>query len=137
MRTKRTLASILLLALTCASLAQAAIPPMDDNTREASATYVVTGKALEVTKREIDVRNGTDFEYTCIFRVAQVEKGRPMLEGIAIWVKFRRTGRRPSGMTGPQGQNEILSAGTKAKLYLYPQADGTFRLLEPNGWEGL
>lgn len=122
---------LLILALTLT--AWAALPPLSDEERFNKSTDIVIGEVRSVKVREEKVKNGTDFNYTAQVVVQSRVKG-PLNAGDVINVQFDKTGKRPLGWAGPQGQNEVLTEGTRARLFMTKDI-GFYRLLHPNGWE--
>lgn len=123
----------LLIVLALTLIARAALPPLSDEERFNKATDIVIGEVRTVKVREEKVKQGTDFNYTAQFVVQDIVKGG-LKPGAVINVQFDRTGKRPTGWAGPQGQNQPLKEGTRAKLYVTKDI-GFYRLLVPNGWD--
>ncbi len=122
------LVSALSLTLTQAMLM--ALPPQSDEDLQAHAQRVVVVQVLEVTHKDVAVRDGTDRVFTAKVKPAGSDGG----EGAPFAVTFRQTWKRPQGWTGPAGQNSVLEAGTRVRLFLERGDDGGWQLLEPNGW---
>ncbi len=115
--------------------AWAAIPPLSEQDREVRATEIVEGTVLNVKRREIPVKAGTNWDYDLNFRVEKAIKGS-LRSGLLIPVKLRQTGKRPEGWAGGQGQNEIPSEDQRVRFFLHND-QGRFEALEPNGWEAI
>ncbi len=123
---------IFLLVLTLTLIASAALPPLSDEERFNQSTDIVVGEVRAVKSKEEKVKQGTDWNYTAEVVVQSIVKG-PIKPGDVIKVQFDKTGKRPMGWAGPQGQNEVLKEGTRARLYMTKDI-GYYRLLVPNGW---
>lgn len=127
----------LLAALPLAPVLLMALPPQSNEELQSEADRVVIAEVTSVLQREVDVPNGKDVHYTAEVKPLKDAGGR--LPGSSelektLTVKFRQTGTRPPGWAGPQGQNSVLKANSKVKLYLRRDKDGGWWLLEPNGW---
>lgn len=119
----------IMLLFLIASTALAALPPQSAADLKANADYIFQGEILSVTSELKPVSNGTNRHYVITVRIDQWQKGKITVEN-PVRVHCRTIERRPSGWAGPQGQNDIPEAGTKAKFYVRKG----FKLLEPNGW---
>lgn len=130
----RRLLAILLCTLSMA--AWAALPPLSDDDRQEEADHILVGQVHNVSAKEVDVEDGTNLVYTLNFRVDGREKGS-LRPGLTLSITCKQTGKRPRGWAGPQGQNEIPREGQKVRVFVRETPEGTFKLLEPNGWEAL
>ncbi|GMU57847.1 MAG: hypothetical protein AMXMBFR33_69930 [Candidatus Xenobia bacterium] len=124
---------IALLALLCSLAARAALPPLSDEERLNTASDVVIGEVRTVEQKVEKIKVGTDIHYSAQVVVQEHVKGR-LKPGDVIIVRFDQTGKRPPTWAGPQGQNEALTPGLRAKLFMTEDV-GFFRLLQPNGWD--
>lgn len=122
----------LVLLLTLLSVAWAALPPRSPEDLVEQASDVVIGTVVEVKTVSERVKYGRDKFSAAMFRIESVEKGK-LKPGVLIETHFRQTESRGKGWAGPQGQNEALTKGLQARLYL-TKTDGIYQLLEPNGW---
>jgi hypothetical protein len=127
--------TLVLLALLTCSPAWAALPPLSEQDRAERATEIVEGTVLNIKRREIPVKAGTNWDYDLNFRVEKAVKGS-LRSGLLIQVKLRQTGKRPEGWAGGQGQNEIPAEDQKVRFFLNRDQD-RFKALEPNGWEAI
>ncbi|MCE7868867.1 hypothetical protein DYH09_00655 [bacterium CPR1] len=124
---------IALLLLLVSLAARAALPPLSDEERLNTASDVIIGEVRAVEQKVEKIKLGTDIHYTAEVVVQEHLKGR-LKPGDVIVVRFDRTGKRPPNWAGPQGQNEALTAGLRARLFMTEDV-GFFRLLQPNGWD--
>lgn len=108
-----------------------ALPPLSPPEREKQAVIIATGVVASQTEKVENVENGTNSVYTVQFAPDRVIKGKaPSNLSFTYW----RLKKRPQGWAGPVGQNEALSKGQKATVFLTGDEKG-YRLLEPNGWD--
>ncbi len=115
-------------ALSFAPVLLMALPPQSDDELEQQAQRVLVGEVLAVFQREVDVKDGKDLHF--VAQVQSAQKG----EGL-VYVHFRQTASRPPGWSGPSGQSSALKVERgRVRLFLRKDADGSFWLLEPNGW---
>lgn len=121
-----------LFVLLLVSGAWAALPPRSPEQLVDDSSDVVVGTVVEVKSWTERVKFGNDLYSTALVRIETVEKGK-LKPGVLIETHYRQTGSRSKGWAGPQGQNEALTKGTRARVYLEKQ-DGMYKLLEPNGW---
>lgn len=126
----RRLSFLLFFALFSASWA--ALPPQSPEDLLGNSSDVVVGTVVEVRTWTERVKYGRDNFSVALVRIESVEKGK-LQPGVLIEAHFRQTESRSKGWAGPQGQNEILEKGERARLYLQ-KVDGVYKLLEPNGW---
>jgi hypothetical protein len=128
--TALTFPTVLLSAQPCL----AAIPPLSNERRAEQSTVIITATVLETTTHKVGVdMGGYDLLTTAKVRVESVEKG-DLKVGQTVEVHYRKTGKRPRGWAGPQGQNQNLTDGSVVRLFL-DQSFGAYHLLKPNGWE--
>lgn len=130
---KKLLLAPMVLALML--VARAALPPLSPQELENQATDIVLVTVMNVTESVEDVSGGNDHVYKLNVRVDDAKKGT-LRSGLTLTVECRKTGERPQGWAGPQGQNEIPAEKARVKMYLREQ-DNRFFLLEPNGWAPL
>lgn len=110
-----------------------ALPPLSPPEREKQAVIIATGTVVSQTEKIETVDKGTNTVYTVQFAPDRTLKGKaPSNLTFTYW----RTGKRPQGWAGPQGQNSALSKGQKATVFLQGDEKG-YRLLEPNGWDAV
>lgn len=128
-----TLTSTLLLTLP----ALGALPPMTPSMLQSQADAIVVGRATAVFSRVAETPTGTNTQFLAEFRVEGVEKGTAIQPGWLVYPHFWQPNRRPAGWAGPQGQDEVLVTETPVRLYLKATENGSWRLLEPNGWTRL
>ncbi len=126
----RKLSFLLFLALF--GVSWAALPPLSPERLLDDSSDVVVGDVVEVRTWTERVKYGRDNFSVALVRIESVEKGK-LQPGVLIEAHFRQTESRSKGWAGPQGQNEILKKGERARLYLR-KVDGVYKLLEPNGW---
>lgn len=124
------------------TLSFAAIPPMSVQHREASATYIVEGKVLNISNQVIK-GDRTEMYLNRIF-TAEIEVSKfvkpemlPDEETKTIQVTYWKPEQRPAGWGGSQGQSRILQPEGRVRLYLQKGSQGLYHLLIPNGWEEL
>ncbi len=122
----------LVFLLTLLSVAWAALPPRSPEELVEQASEVVVGTVVEVKTVSERVKYGRDKFSVAMFRIESVDKGK-LKPGVLIETHFRQTESRATGWAGPQGQNEPLTKGLQARLFL-TKTDGIYQLLEPNGW---
>lgn len=130
---KKSLVGLLVLALML--VARAALPPLSPEELKEQATDIVLVTVMNVQESVEDVPGGNDHVYRLNVRVDDAKKGS-LRSGLTITVECKKTGQRPPGWAGPQGQNEIPAEKARVKMYLREQ-DNRFFLLEPNGWAPL
>ncbi len=118
-------------------MANTAIPPLPDKHLKALSDYVVIGTVINVQSREVRVNMGTDYSYKARIQVDRIELSRAntLTSKKSIEVLYRKTGKRPNGWVGPQGQSQLLEKDRKVKLFIRRDAQGNLHLLEPNGWQ--
>lgn len=117
------------------SLALAALPPLSPSALQGMAEVVLVGTVEGVDHRTEKVFNGTDEVYTAQLKVERVEKGSLAAAAKSVQFHFRRTGERPEGWAGPQGQNRIPATGAHVRVFARMDDKGELTLLAPNGWE--
>jgi hypothetical protein len=114
-----------------------ALPPLNPKLREAAANVVFVGTVEKLDSHEVKVEHGTDTLFVGQLKITKVEKA--LLSGTTdktAEFHFRRTGKRPSGWAGPQGQNGVPALHETIRIFgRYAQPSGELQLLEPNGWE--
>ncbi|HYE21495.1 MAG TPA: hypothetical protein VEA69_23815 [Tepidisphaeraceae bacterium] len=115
----------------------AALPPQRPADLKKTATHVVTGTvaAVYTTEAALDRPGMVNKLFAVEFAVTAVEKGEGLAEGKVVFAKCWKPAKRPTGFAGPQGQNALPAVGETGRLYLKLQADGTYAVLTPNGWE--
>lgn len=113
-----------------------ALPPLDDNIRKDNANLIVKAEVVAVYSRVVPNKHGTDDHHVIHARVTGVEKGEAKV-GQAIYVHAKQTATRPSGWTGPQGQNHVPGPGKSARFFLRLGPDGSLAALSPNGIDPL
>lgn len=114
--------------------AEAALPPISPKDRQDRADHIVVGIVESVEDRQVPVKvGGYDIQSTALIQISKVEKG-PLKGQATVTVEYRRTGQRPPGWAGPQGQNQPLVKGKKVRLFLTEFA-GVLSLMSPNGWD--
>jgi hypothetical protein len=127
---------MILLALALIVPVAMAIPPLPPEERAQQAHEIVVGTVASVRQEEVKVDGGTDFVVHVVLRAVKVEKA--LLAGekpeATVELRFRRTGKRPPGWTGPQGQNGSPAVGQRVRAFLRSDPKG-WVLIEPNGWE--
>lgn len=133
MRNIKPLLTSLLLLLTLAGAATAALPPLSPEDQQRLASNIVEASVIKVEKSTIEVPQGTDTLYTMQLHLGKVKKGE-LQSGQTITASCQKTGQRPAMMVGPQGQNSIPKEGTKGTFYLTGSPQSGFKLLQPNGW---
>jgi hypothetical protein len=118
-------------------MANTAIPPLPDKHLKAMSDYVVLGTVTNIQSREVSVSRGTDYLYKARIQVNRIEFSRAniLTSKKSIEVLYRKTGKRPNGWVGPQGQSQLLEKDRKVKLFIRRDAQGNLHLLEPNGWQ--
>ncbi|TYQ26715.1 hypothetical protein PseudUWO311_11460 [Pseudanabaena sp. UWO311] len=118
-------------------MAITAIPPLSDKHLKAMSDYVVLGTVTNIQSREVRVDMGTDYSYKARIQVNRIELSRAntLTSKRSIEVLYRKTGKRPNGWVGPQGQSQLLEKNRKVKLFIRRDAQGNLHLLEPNGWQ--
>jgi hypothetical protein len=118
-------------------MANTAIPPLSDKHLKAMSDYVVLGTVTNIQSREVRVDMGTDYSYKARIQVDRIELSRAntLTSKKSIEVLYRKTGKRPNGWVGPQGQSQLLEKNRKVKLFIHRDAQGNLHLLEPNGWQ--
>lgn len=119
-----------------APLALAAIPPLSEKAREEQATHIMEGRVLTLKKELVD-RN---WHYVARVKVSKFIKAELYSEQEAevITVRYWKTGPRPAGWTGSQGQNGQMHQGDSVRMFMVSAGEpDTYRLLMPNGWESL
>lgn len=132
--------------------ASAALPPLNQETLELEALYVLTGIAKDVQDQTIDRAGGCDRQFVATVEVLAVEKGLVVstdpnqaidyppgtpLPGREIAVYYWQVGERPPGWTGDGGQYRGLPLNTTVRLYLSQNEKNQLWLLSPNGWNPL
>ena len=121
-------------SLPLAPLAFAALPPLSPKMLDNAANLVAEGTVEKVEHKVVDVEGGNDLQYSAVLELEKLEKGPVFAGAKTITVRFRRTGKRPPGWAGPQGQNSVPAVGERIRVYARLGSDGFFHLLEPNGW---
>jgi hypothetical protein len=118
-------------------IASTAIPPLSVERLNDSSDYIVIGTVTNIQVREVRVNLGTDYSYKAQIQVNRIELSRSdvLNSKKSIEVHYRKTGKRPYGWTGPQGQSQLLEKGKKVKLFIRRDRQGNLHLLEPNGWQ--
>ena len=99
-------------------IANTAIPPLSDKHLKAMSDYVVLGTVTNIQSREVSVSRGTDYLYKARIQVNRIEFSRAniLTSKKSIGVLYRKTGKRPNGWVGPQGQSQLLEKDSKVKL---------------------
>ena len=120
-------------------MANTAIPPLPDKHLKAMSDYIVLGTVTNIQSREVRVDRGTDYSYKAQIQVDQIELSRAniLTSKKGIEVLYRKTGKRPNGWVGPQGQSQLLEKDRKVKLFIRRDEQGNLHLLEPNGWQAI
>ncbi|NEQ54796.1 MAG: hypothetical protein F6K11_32520 [Leptolyngbya sp. SIO3F4] len=135
-----------------AESAQAAEPLQASNSLREDSLFVVTGAIRQVSSEEVSINIGSNHQYHAEVIVETVEKsaiapGSTSTDNFLlpdvlptpssqIDIYYWQIGQRPSGWTGPTGQNSNPKPGIPIRLFLTVR-DGKLTLLEPNGWETL
>lgn len=119
-------------ALTFCQVIFAALPPMSKSQLLMSSTDVVYGKIRTQTSSERDIFRGKEITYSSEVEVLFWDKARNVEEGEVITVTHRRIMR---DMPGPVGQNLNPAAGDHGTFHLRIRDDGTYFILEPNGFD--
>ena len=120
--------------LLVAQVVLAAVPPLSQEAREQQATHIMEGRVLTLKKELVD----KNWHYTARVEVLKFTKVELFSEQEAevATVKYWKTGPRPSGWAGPQGQNGQMSQGDQVRMYVVSADEpDTYSLLMPNGWE--
>jgi len=134
---KNLLLSFALFTLVVGLTAQAAVPPLSDESRRELATHIVTGHVTSVKSQVVQVGSGmSNSVYTVKMIVGTVDKGSTLQQGQMIAFQFYKPKARPHGWAGPQGQNGMIQTNTTIRAFL--KQDGqNYTLLMPNGFEKL
>ena len=119
-----------------------ALPPLSEEELHADAGRVIIGTVARIFARETEVVAGTDREFVALLTSVDVEKGmlrrpgaKPAADKSPMYVHYRQAGRRPTGWTGDGGQYSHPPVGQRVRVFLRYEDDGTWHLLEPNGWQ--
>jgi len=126
-------------ALSLATLALAALPPLPESVLRQDANEVVVGTVISVvTTEERRDQHWADQLYEIKVAVQTVEKGVGVQPGLPVISHGRRVLERPPGWVGPVGVYAIegAKAGVKLRLYLYDD-QGKMDVMTPNGLEVL
>lgn len=111
----------------------AALPPRSPEQLQESAEIVVEGRVTNLKKTTVQVKGGTDTQFTMDVSVNAVKKG-DLKPHVIIPVVMRQTRTRTQGWAGPQGQNDIPAELQFVRMFLVRSGDH-YQPLEPNGWE--
>jgi len=113
-----------------------AIPPLSASDRIRLSDLIVEGFVADQTVQIVSSDSSfSNFAYTVNLDVQNVVKGD--YDHPQISFEYWRPRSRPQGFVGHQGQNNITEINTYIRAYLKIDPDGTYKLLEPNGFEVL
>lgn len=110
----------------------AAIPPMSKSALRASSSDIVYGKVLSQDVVEEEISHGVEYDYISEVEVYVLDKWENVEDGEVIKVRYRRL---VTDWSGPVGQNILPKVGEYGTFHLRIQDDGTYRIVEPNGFD--
>lgn len=132
----RILKFIILSTLVFALASNAALPPLEQEDREAYSSNIITGTVVDMTvKAEKRGYQSVDNIYTVVIAPTSVEKGDDASSHVSF--RFWRASMRPDGWCGPSGQYGMMKIGDTIRAYMYKNEDGSYELIEPNGFDKL
>jgi len=133
----RILKSLIILSTMILGVtANSAIPPLDQEDREAYSSHIITGVVAAIN--ETTQKNGyqnIDKIYTVTMVPTSVEKGDDY--SVSVSFTFWKAFVRPEGMCGPIGQYGMIKTGDQIRVYLQKDEENNYRVLEPNGFDKL
>ena len=124
--------TLFIFALMLCQVIFAALPPMSKSDLLALSTDKVYGQVIAQSSSEQEIRGGTEINYVSEVAVYVRDKAQNVEEGEVITVTHRRISRH---MPGPVGQNINPREGDFGTFHLVIEEDGTYRVLEPNGFD--
>ena len=127
--------NLLACSLQLSPLMLAALPPLSTQELHGDAQVVAVGVVGKVESREVKVAGGTDVEFTAELSDIKFEKVLVAPGAKTLELRFKRTGTRPPGWTGPSGQHAVFKKGDRVRIFGTQAPNGSITLLEPNGWE--
>lgn len=125
---------ILLSTIICLN-ALAASPCLNQVDREFTASDIVSGTVLTVNAKAVgNPREYMDMQYQVEMLVTEVHTGSLMFNDI-VKFDFWKALYRARWLWGPMGQRDVPKVGMEITAYLSKSGDGSYGLLEPNGFD--
>ena len=124
---------LLLLFLSTPSLA--ALPPVDDQSRQERASTIFEGEILRIYSRE-DLKSEDSSNQQLVLQIRVLDTTKDTLkQGSLVYVHCWVPGKRPRHWVGDSGQRPRPREGDTGLFFARRTPNGNYQLIHPNGWE--